>query len=230
MCLLLLSGRNCGKCVMFMQGAVMKMFASVFSPLCMALLGLFGSEVSAQGPLISGLQEGGSPPIILGIAMTVKSFDSREGTPQALDPLPQTLAALFGAPLAEAIQQGRNRAYPHAQPIPQAIRAQLTPFFPHVVLQTVRYSTDWDSTAEGMLPYFLLGNGAVTAVTLGDVILFRDAHLAEDPLLWAHELTHVEQYRRLGVETFATRYLQQAWVLEDEATTKAHLIKGHLSR
>ena len=94
----------------------------------------------------------------------------------------------------------------------------------------MRYSTDWDSTAEGMLPYFLLGNGAVTAVTLGDVILFRDAHLAEDPLLWAHELTHVEQYRRLGVETFATRYLQQAWVLEDEATTKAHLIKGHLSR
>jgi hypothetical protein len=230
MCSLLLSGRNCGQCSVFMQGTFMKMFTLVFSPLCMALLGLFGSEVSAQSPLIPGLQESGSPTVVPGMAMTMKSFDSLEGTPQTLDPLPQTLAAVFGAPLAEAIQQGRNRAYPHAQPIPQAIRAQLTPFFPHVVLHTVRYSTDWDTTAEGTLPYFLLGNGAVKAVTFGDVILFRDAHLTEDPLLWAHELTHVEQYRRLGVETFAIRYLQQAWVLENEAITKANMIKGRLSR
>jgi hypothetical protein len=162
--------------------------------------------------------------------MTVQSFDSLSGTPQALDPLPQTLAALVGAPLAEAIQQGRNRAYPHAQPIPPAIRVQLMPFFPRAVLQSVRYSTDWDTTAEGTLPYFLLGNSSVAAVTVGDVIFFRDTHLAEDPLLWAHELTHVEQYRRLGVETFATQYLRQAWVLETEAITKADTIKGQLSR
>jgi hypothetical protein len=80
------------------------------------------------------------------------------------------------------------------------------------------------------LPLLLLGNGAVRAVTLGDVIVFRDAHLAEDPLLWAHELTHVEQYRRWGVEAFATQYLQQAGVLEDEAITKANRIKGRLAR
>jgi hypothetical protein len=132
----------------------------------MALLGLLGSRVSAQRPLIHGLQESGRPTVVPGISMTVKSFDSSGDTPQAPDPLSQTLASLFGAPLADAIQQGRNHAYPHTQPIPQAIRAQLTPFFPRAVLQTVRYSTHWDSTAEGTLPYFLLGQGAVKAVTL----------------------------------------------------------------
>jgi hypothetical protein len=136
----------------------------------------------------------------------------------------------LGAPLAEAIQHERNRAYPHAHPIPAAVRAQLTPFFPQAMLRAVRYSTDWETTAAGLLPHVLLGNGAVQAVTLGDVILFRDARLAADPLLWAHELTHVEQYRRLGVETFATQYLRQGWVLEQEAITKANTIKGHLAR
>jgi len=78
------------------------------------------------------------------------------------------------------------------------------------------------------LPHMLLGNSVVQAVTLGDVILFRDTRLAADPLLWAHELTHVEQYRRLGVEGFALRYVQQAWVLEQEAITKANTIKSQL--
>jgi uncharacterized protein DUF4157 len=52
-------------------------------------------------------------------------------------------------------------------------------------------------------------------VTLIDVIIFRDEQQAADPVLWAHELTHVEQYDRLGVEAFAVQYLQQAWVLGD---------------
>jgi hypothetical protein len=76
----------------------------------------------------------------------------------------------------------------------------------------------------------LLGNGVVQAVTLGDVSLFRDPRLAADPQLWAHELTHIEQYRRLGVEGFATRYVEQAGVLEQEAITKANRIKGHWAR
>jgi hypothetical protein len=74
----------------------------------------------------------------------------------------------------------------------------------------------------------LLGSGA-NAVTLIDVIIFRDEQQAADPLLWAHELTHVEQYDRLGVEAFAAQYLQQAWVLEQEARARADTLKGQLS-
>jgi hypothetical protein len=73
-----------------------------------------------------------------------------------------------------------------------------------------------------------LGTGA-EAVTLGDVIIFRDAQHAADPLLWAHELTHVEQYERLGMATFARQYLQQGWVLEQEAIANASKIQRQLA-
>jgi len=93
----------------------------------------------------------------------------------------------------------------------------------------VRYSTEWqDATAESALYSLLLGTGA-EAVTLGDVIIFRDAQRAADPLLWAHELTHVEQYERLGMATFARQYLQQGWVLEQEAIANASKIQRQLA-
>src|SRR5262245_62462049 len=99
MCPLLLSGRNCGQCSVFMQGTFMKMFTPVFLPLCMALLGLFGSEVSAQSPLIPGPQESGSPTVVPGISMTMKYFESLGCSQKASDTLPQTFSELFVDPL-----------------------------------------------------------------------------------------------------------------------------------
>lgn len=141
----------------------------------------------------------------------------------------QTLAVLLGPSLTIVIRQGRDRAYPHGQAVPAAIRHTLAPFFSRAVLQKVRYSTAWrDVTAQATLYSVLLGAGA-HAVTLIDVIIFRDAQQAADPLLWAHELTHIEQYDRLGVDAFARQYLEQAWVLEDEALARADTIKKQLS-
>jgi Domain of unknown function (DUF4157) len=159
--------------------------------------------------------------------------DSAEAPAAA--PLPevnwlQTLATLLGPSLTTAIRQGRDHAYPHGQRVPKAVRSVLAPFFSPAVLQKVRYSTAWqDATAQATLYSVLLGSGA-NAVTLIDVIIFRDEQHAADPVLWAHELTHVEQYDRLGAEGFAVQYLQQAWVLEHEASARAETIKGQLSR
>ena len=75
----------------------------------------------------------------------------------AAAPLPevhwlQTLAALLGPSLTTAIHQGRDRAYPHGQRVPEAIRSTLAPFFPRAVLQKARYSTAWqDATAQDTL-------------------------------------------------------------------------------
>jgi hypothetical protein len=112
------------------------------------------------------------------------------------------LGAALSPTLTTAIQQGRDHVYPQGQPIPAAIRQKLAPFFSSALLRKVRYSVDWqDVTEEGALAALLLGTGA-EAVTLGDVIIFRDAQYAADPILWAHELTHVEQYERLGIPAF----------------------------
>lgn len=74
-----------------------------------------------------------------------------------------------------------------------------------------------------------MGSSPKSVMTLGDVILFRDAQGVADPLLWAHELTHVLQYQQLGIPAFATRYLEQGWELEAEAMTKADAISRQLS-
>jgi hypothetical protein len=65
-------------------------------------------------------------------------------------------------------------------------------------------------------------------MTLGDVILFRDVRGIADPLWWAHELTHVMQYKQLGITAFATRYLTQGWELEAEAMEKTDAIGRQL--
>jgi hypothetical protein len=59
--------------------------------------------------------------------------------------------------------------------------------------EKVRYATEWDPTAD-MLPSLFMGRSTKPAMTLGDVILFRDAHGVTDSLLWAHELTHGMQF------------------------------------
>ena len=62
-----------------------------------------------------------------------------------------------------------------------------------------------------------------TAITLGDVILFKSERLAETDLkVWAHELTHVMQYERWGVDGFADRYVRDSAAVEQEAIDNAN--------
>jgi hypothetical protein len=148
--------------------------------------------------------------------------------PSSLAALTQTVSALFGPSLAEAIRSTRDRVYPQGRPIPVALRRQLAPFFPRTVLEKVRYATTWDPTAD-LLPALFMGSSPKAAMTLDDVILFRDAHGVTDPLLWAHELTHVMQYQHFGVTAFATRYLERGWELEADAMKNADTIGRQLS-
>jgi Domain of unknown function (DUF4157) len=196
---------------------------------CFCLLGLItvSLRVQAQDSQVSGDAVSGSNP-----ANQERPKDNRSGQsrvdPSPLAALTQTVSALFGPPLADAIRSTRDRVYPQGRPIPVALRRQLAPFFPRTVLEKVRYATAWDPTAD-LLPALFMGNSTKSAMTLGDVILFRDAHGVTDPLLWAHELTHVMQYQQLGVPAFATRYLERGWELEAEAMEKADAIGRQLS-
>ncbi|MGV8861715.1 MAG: eCIS core domain-containing protein, partial [Pseudomonas sp.] len=64
----------------------------------------------------------------------------------------------------------------------------------------------------------MLQNPDVGAVTLIDIILFRDAQTAEQSIaLWAHELKHVQQYQEWGVDGFAQRYTQDFNAVEAPA-------------
>ena len=102
------------------------------------------------------------------------------------------------------------------EPIPLMIRAQLAPFYDDALLDEVRFRVG--ITDEMDAATVMLQNPDVQAVTLVDVVVFRDAQAAaEDPVLWAHELWHVQQYRDWGTDGFARRYTRNFQAVEGPA-------------
>lgn len=147
---------------------------------------------------------------ILGKALTEGAEavlrDLQTAAPNLTEPQRLYLAEQ-GAPVLEAWlawSRGRVRAA-GVQPIPPEIRAKLSGFFADVLLDAASYRV-------GGVDTFDLAAGAIrfadaTAVTLGDVIVFADEASAADPVLWAHELAHVQQVREWGLTGFAEQYL-----------------------
>jgi hypothetical protein len=135
--------------------------------------------------------------------------------------IPPSLLERGAKLLADLIQSSRENAISNGvKPVPPSIYRALLGYFPGAILRKVRYTS---GQADGIsIPGLALTYGHVDAVTLGDVIMFRDDHAAHtDAKLWAHELTHVMQYERWGVEGFATRYLQDYGAVEREARDNA---------
>ncbi|MDT3678903.1 MAG: DUF4157 domain-containing protein [Burkholderiaceae bacterium] len=125
--------------------------------------------------------------------------------------------AQAGAPAFEQwLNQSRNTANAGASSIPPHIRQQLQGFYDNDVLSRARFKI-----GDGGI--FNLANlsiqyGGAAAVTLVDVIVFKNPGDAyNNPVLWAHELKHVQQFRDWGVRDFAIRYLRSWNGVEGEA-------------
>ncbi|WP_306109803.1 DUF4157 domain-containing protein [Pseudomonas sp. 8Z] len=102
------------------------------------------------------------------------------------------------------------------EPIPLMIRAQLAPFYDDALFDAVRFRVG--ITDEMDAASVMLQNPDVQAVTLVDVVVFRDANAAaNDAALWAHELWHVQQYRDWGSAEFARRYTRDFQAVEGPA-------------
>ena len=119
--------------------------------------------------------------------------------------------------LTSMIETTREQAIADGvRPVPPAIYRGLLGYFPAALLQKVRFGgTD---TGRIALPTLAFTYGHAAGITLGDVILFRDKRAAQTDLkLWVHELTHVLQYQRWGVDGFAARYVDDSGAVEQEA-------------
>jgi hypothetical protein len=114
-------------------------------------------------------------------------------------------------PVANAIIAGRNAAIQRgAYPIPENIKQGLRRWYPNDLIDSVRWTADWGPLENTLQAAQMQFNGRTQAITLINVVIFRSADLAtaaNSLALWAHELVHVEQYRRWGVFGFA-----KAWV------------------
>jgi Domain of unknown function (DUF4157) len=122
-----------------------------------------------------------------------------------------------GAPIVEKwILSWRDQALEDGtQPMRSTIKEQLIGYFPEELLDRVRYRIGWGEGRPMQSSLFrLLG---ARALSLLDVIVFRDADIAANPVIWAHELAHVQQYDRWGTVEFAKRYVRDHHTVELEA-------------
>ncbi len=141
-------------------------------------------------------------------------------------PLLEGVNQMAAASLQQWIVESRNNMpAPLLHPIPLHIRAQLEPYYDLQVLDTARYKVGVDT--EMNAANTLMQNPDVEAVTLVDVIVFRNEDDAENNVaLWAHELHHVKQYLEWGVADFAKRYTRDYNSVE----APAYKIQGEVAR
>ena len=146
--------------------------------------------------------------------------------PAHAEPIPPPgLLGYGGRLLAALIRAGREDAIAAGvKPVPPAAHRALLGFFPDAALRKARYASGQFPNIS--VPGLALAYGDIAAVTLGEVVLFRKEETAQyDHELWAHELTHVMQYERWGIDEFARRYLENRDAVENEARANAKRYK-----
>jgi hypothetical protein len=106
------------------------------------------------------------------------------------------------------------------RPVPAGVYRAMLGYFPPALLRKVRYGSG--RVKRLSLPALAFSYGDAKAMTLGDVVLFKDERLAQGDLkLWAHELAHVMQCQRWGIDGFAQRYVRDSRDVEREAKETA---------
>lgn len=136
---------------------------------------------------------------------------------------------ITGPVLAQAIRHAEAQAARSgAKPIPEAVRKTLAPYFSAQLLSSVRWSTGNGRVDLGtLLTEQYMDEGAVT---LNRQIVFSSHRLTQNLWIWAHELAHVEQYRRLGVNRFAAAYIADWRTIENEANARASAVTAAIRK
>jgi hypothetical protein len=134
-----------------------------------------------------------------------------------IDELYADATQIAASGLEQGLLQARERAAADGtEPVPLHIRAQLEPYFAIAVLDSARFKVGGDQALNA--GNALLQNPDVQAVTLIDIIVFRNAEDAQQNVaLWAHELLHAQQYQQWGVAEFTRRYTRDHDAIEAPA-------------
>ena len=160
--------------------------------------------------------------LLAGLARALPGRAQPVLAPGLLDYAGTALAGLIGGARQQAIADG-------VRPIPPGVYRSLLGYFPAALLRRARFAVG--GTGKLRVPTLTFSYGDGPAMTLGDVILFKTEQMAEADLkLWAHELTHMMQYQRWGIEGFADRYVRDSAAIEREAIDTANRFAAWLPR
>ena len=151
--------------------------------------------------------------------------DARRGSQQ----LARRSAALTAPVLARAIRHGEAQAVrAGGKPIPPAMQQLLAPYFKRDTLSTTRWTVGTGRVDLGtIVTEQFMDEGAVA---LNRQIVFSSERLTENVWMWAHELAHVEQYRRMGIDRFAAAYIADWRAIEREASQRADKVTAAIRK
>jgi hypothetical protein len=180
-------------------------------PITTRLLALFVVCLTHALPAQANACPTGEKQVCLDICICLPDLGQLPGV------LPDGIYQIAAPAMALWLTQARTEASSDGiQPIPPHIREQLLRWYAPSVLDAAHYKVGDISQFNAATA--MLQNPDVGAVTLIDIILFRDTETAEQNIaLWAHELKHVQQFQEWGVEGFAQRYTQDFNAVEAPA-------------
>ncbi|VVP94352.1 hypothetical protein PS918_03556 [Pseudomonas fluorescens] len=181
------------------------------SPITSRLVAPFALCLAFAMPAVADTCPAGEKQVCLDGCICLPDFGQLPGV------LPDGIYQMAAPALALWLTQARaEAASAGTQPIPPHVREQLQRWYDPGVLDAAHYKVSDNGQFNAATA--MLQNPDVGAVTLIDVILFRDVQTAEQNVaLWAHELKHVQQFQEWGVEGFAQRYTQDFNAVEAPA-------------
>jgi Domain of unknown function (DUF4157) len=182
--------------------------------------GLLGDALSGAGNLVAPGSNIGKPldDMNRNLKKQVPAYGNiEEGASAAARQLSrEALVEHAGPALAAMIQASRNDTLRGGvQDVPPQVRQIMSRFFGNDIAAGVRYRIGQGGDLALASNAFRYGDAL--AITLVDLIVFRDGAVFNDLSLWAHELYHVAQYRSWGLLDFAKRYVRDHEAVENEA-------------
>jgi hypothetical protein len=131
--------------------------------------------------------------------------------------------------IASSVRYSRAEAlHAGAEPPPTDIRRELEPYFGEDLMDEVTWTLAGHRLSLGSILASWYFDEA--AVTLQDVLVFSSPRASRNLWLWAHELAHVEQYRRWGVNGFSARYAADWAGIERAASRRADAVIADIRR
>jgi hypothetical protein len=123
---------------------------------------------------------------------------------------------IFTGPLLEQwIIASRNNVINGAMPMPTEVWQVLQYWYPPDLLSRMRWRIGPGGDLNVANASFNYGHAQ--AITLIDVVIFRDEAAFLDLSTWVHEMKHVEQYAAYGVHSFAIQYMRSWNSIENPA-------------
>lgn len=138
-------------------------------------------------------------------------------------------ARLTAPVLAQAIRHGETQAArAGGKPVPADMQKLLAPYFSRETLDSTRWTVGRGRVDLGtIITEQFMDEGAIA---LNRQVVFSSARLTENVWMWAHELAHVEQYRRMGIDGFAAAYITDWRRIEREATLRADKVTAAIRK